>query len=64
MNIFICHTECYAFSHHWFVGDIAESEDENLNRHLTRYDGLEDFIPATGRRLGIANGQAYRIEDE
>jgi hypothetical protein len=46
------------------VGDLAESEDKNLGSHFTHYDGLEEFFPKTGRRLGVANGQAYRIEDE
>lgn len=61
MDKWICHTECYAFSHHWQPGDICES-DEHPGKHFTKY--VDGIFPATGRRIGVVNGRAYRIEDE
>jgi len=40
--------------------DICKS-DEHPGRHFTEF--AKGVFPATGRRIGVVNGRAYRIED-
>lgn len=58
----ICISECFKYSHLWQPGDVLEMEtDEHPGHHFTEFVG---GIFPVGRRIGVADGCAFRIDDE
>lgn len=53
MALYVCTKECWKFCHHWFVGDLCES-DEDAGRHFTRF--VDGVFPVSGQRLGVKDG--------
>ena len=62
MQKWLCITECFKYGHLWQPGDVLElaASDEDPGQHFTEH---VDGVFPVGRRIGVVNGHAYRIEE-
>lgn len=62
MKKWLCISEYFKYSQLWQPGDVLELEtDENPGHHFTEH---VDGVFSVGRRIGVVNDYAYRIDDE
>ncbi len=59
----ICVSKYFKYGHLWQPGDVLEMEtDVSPGEHFTK--DIDGVFSATGRRIGVAESRAYRIDDE
>jgi hypothetical protein len=59
----ICVSKCFKYGHLGQPGDVLEMEtDVSPGEHFIK--DIDGVFPATGRRIGVADGRAYLIDNE